>query len=97
MKSVRVLATQTLLDIAMQELGDYSRAMELAVLNGLKITDTLTAGTTLQVPEYDKVNRHLVNLFSDDSNKPGTGFTEIENAVLQGIGYWRIENNFRVS
>jgi hypothetical protein len=97
MKSVKILFNQTLLDIAVQELGDYSRAVELAVLNGMKLTDMPVAGSFVQVPTYERDKSYLVTLFSDDANKPATGDTGIENAVLQGIGYWRIEQNFRVS
>lgn len=97
MKLIKVLASQTLLDIAVQELGDNSRAMELAVINGLKVTDQLIAGSQILVPDYSTDKRYLVTLFADDANKPGTGNTDIENAEFQGIGYWRIEQNFIVS
>lgn len=97
MKAVKILFNQTLLDIAVQELGDYARAVELAVLNGLKVTDMPVVGSFVQVPDYDRDKSYLVTLFKDDANKPATGDTGIDTELLQGIGYWRIEQNFRVS
>ena len=97
MKSVKVLDGQTLVDIAIQELGDGERVIELATLNEMNVTDDLVSGEYVEVPDYDKSKRSMVNLFADDANKPASGIVT-DNGVLlpQGIGYWRIENNFKV-
>lgn len=97
MKVIKVLKNQTLVDIAMQELGDASGAITLAVMNGKKVTDFLDSGETIQVPDYDIEKRHLVNLFQDDSNKPASGDNLDIYGSKQGIGYWFIDNTFVVS
>ena len=95
MKEVKVLKNQTLVDLAVQELGDASRAVELAVLNEMQVTDHLVAGTLVTVPDYERGKRSMVTLFADDSNKPASASSGYEND-LEGIDYWQIENDFIV-
>ena len=45
---------QTLLDIALQELGSADLAFELAEANGLNVSDTLAPGTQLVLPKNEK-------------------------------------------
>ena len=97
MKSVKILDGQTLVDIAIQELGDGERVMELATLNEMNITDDLVSGEYVDVPEYDKSKRSMVNLFKDDANKPASGMYPTPGVLpQQGIGYWIIETDFVV-
>ena len=98
MTKVTVSYGQTWLDIAMQELGDIERAIELARLNGRSITDALEAGEVLNVPAFDSSKRSLVNLFSNKANKPASGdtFTSAD-AGNEGIEFWALENDFAVS
>ncbi len=46
-KETKVVARQSLLDIAIQQCGDATAVFQLAVLNGLSITDDLEAGQTI--------------------------------------------------
>jgi hypothetical protein len=94
-KGLTVGEGQTLIDIAMQFLGDASRAFEIADLNGLSITDNLTPGQTLIIPEpaIDKIK--IVAAFAglqpasmDDEN--------VLDEVFDGIDYWAIEEDFIV-
>jgi hypothetical protein len=96
MKTVKVQAGQTLIDIAIQELGDGSRVAEIAVLNDLNITEDLLGGTILKMPDADISKRSLVNLFRDKSNAPASWITADEEVRLEGIGYWYIDNDFVV-
>lgn len=97
MKTVKILHGQTLIDIAVQEMGDASKAIALAALNEINVTDRLVAGETIEVPDYDKSNRSIVNLFADDANKPASDLSGNETSdVPSGIGYWYIENDFVV-
>jgi hypothetical protein len=97
MKNVPVLYGQTIIDIAIQELGDGNRAFELAQLNNISISDDLNAGQVIVVPDYDLANRYLVQLFSNPSNKPASG-DNLSSGVLAdvGIGYWALEVDFVV-
>ena len=100
MNKVTVSYGQTWLDIAMQELGDMERAIELAQLNNRAITDDLQAGEVLMVPDFDSEKRDIVQLFGNSANKPASGesFTAADaEAGLEGIEFWAIENDFIVS
>ncbi len=50
---------QTLADIAVQECGSLEALADIAVMNGLALTDVPAAGTVIRLPdrEYDRVMR----------------------------------------
>lgn len=95
MIEVEVLSGQTLIDIAMQELGDASRLFELAQLNGLLPTDDVIAGSVLIVPAYETNRQNIVRQLQ--INKPSTGSTIVEQALLEGVDYWAVGIDFIVS
>jgi len=59
---MKVLEGQSLLDIAIQELGSAEGAFDLAVLNELSITDELEVGIELILPEV--VNTDIVSYYA---------------------------------
>lgn len=95
MKEVTVLASQTLIDIATQELGDATRLFELALLNGLLPSDEITAGQVLVVPNYAPGKSAVVKALQ--INNPATRSTVVEQENLEGIGYWGIGIDFIIS
>ncbi|OQP45898.1 hypothetical protein A4H97_32165 [Niastella yeongjuensis] len=100
MNKVTVSYGQTWLDIALQELGDMERAIELALLNDRAITDDLQAGVELMVPDFDSDKRDIVRLFGNSANKPASGDTFIAaspDSIGEGIEFWALENDFVVS
>ncbi len=97
MQVIKTGEGQTLLDIAMQYTGDVSRAVEIAHLNGLQLTDDLEAGMELQVPEAAIDKQYIAEAFAENDLHPASGETELPNAddeVLEGIDYWTIEDDF---
>jgi hypothetical protein len=84
-------ANQTLLDIAIQELGDASRANEIAVMNGMSITDDLQPGAVLLIPEIARIFKFLANIFKDRGNTPASAII-----VEEGIEFWLLEKDFVV-
>ena len=100
MNKVTVSYGQTWIDIAMQELGDVERVLELVLLNGRSLTDELKAGEVLSVPDYDPSKRRLIQLFSSSVNKPASGESLTASndvSIGEGIEFWAIENDFIVS
>lgn len=91
MASVSVLPGQVLLDVAIQHLGSEEGVYALASLNKLSVTDDLTAGQVLQLP--DVVDQRAVHYFFEGGHKPAVGS---DVALLQGIGYWAIFIDFEV-
>lgn len=94
---VKVLPGQCLSDLAVQYLGDAARVVELAQMNGISVTDSLQAGTELEMPAAAKKKKPVVQLFTDLANAPATDKPVLVDVVNEGIGYWIIEYDFKVS
>jgi len=72
---MKVLQGQTLIDIAVQELGSAEAAYGLAVLNNLSVTDELVPGQELQLPTV--TNRSISDYYNNKGIKPATSETVI--------------------
>ena len=94
---MRVSDRQSMFDVAMQTSGSFEAVFELALLNGISITDELVAGQLLQLPAV--LNSDNVNYYALKKIVPETVGTEIDESlpVLEGIGYWAIGVDFVVS
>lgn len=94
-----VLSSQSIFDLAVQELGSVEAAFELALLNDLSLTDNLTAGQMLELS--DKQNRAVADYYAANGLKPATGLTEERiNAITnggEGVEFWGIEYDFIVN
>ncbi|MDR3227757.1 MAG: LysM domain-containing protein [Prevotellaceae bacterium] len=87
---------QTLLDIAVQEMGSAEAVFELAAANNLSITDALENGQILQIPQSanNYVQRQVVKYYNVNKINPATA---IENATPEGIEFWAIEYDFVIN
>ena len=94
---MKVLQGQTLIDIAIQELGSAEGAYGLAALNGLSVTDELVPGLELQLPTV--TNKSISDYYTNKGIKPATYITA--NTILPenegGVEFWAIETEFLVS
>jgi hypothetical protein len=93
---IKVLNGQSLFDIAIQAAGSVEAAFDIALANGVSITDELQPGTILVIPAV--VNKRVADYYRSNSIKPATtlGAQDVE-FVTAGINYWRIEYDFEVS
>ncbi|MBO2009162.1 LysM peptidoglycan-binding domain-containing protein [Hymenobacter negativus] len=64
---------QSLVDVAVQELGSVAALFDLADANGLAITDLLTAGQTLTVPAADAADLPTAAYFASRAQRINTG------------------------
>lgn len=81
---VTVLPRQTISDIAIQIYGDIRAVIDLAVANGIGVTDDIEPGTELECPDvvYDPyVQSYVIR----NGISPATGLTEedIQTRVFQ--------------
>jgi hypothetical protein len=84
---------QCLVDIALQECGHCTALFELALLNGLSLTEIVAPGVMLQRPAvYDA---QVVKDYEQRAIEPAT--LDDETAIPGGIGYMGIGINFKVS
>lgn len=99
MTQITVSEGQTFTDIAVQYLGDATRANEIAELNSLSLTSDLIVGQVLDIPDVDISKAQLVSSFLDNKIVPASA---TENSIVnpntqQGIGFWTIGKDFKVS
>ncbi|MEG0927266.1 hypothetical protein [Chryseobacterium sp.] len=101
---VTVLHNQSILDIAIQYTGMVENSFDIAVYNGLSLSDILVPGTTIEIPDdldndyIPEVDNDVVEYFSVKMFEPA--FEQEINTIvvnpLAGINYWEIEETFEI-
>lgn len=93
-KETQVVIKQSLLDVAIQQCGAATAAFELALLNGLSVTDALAPGLLVKSDTVTDVA--VADYYRGRNFKPAT-MQQADLAIgLGGIGYWEIEKDFEV-
>lgn len=97
--TIKVLHNQTLLDIAIQQYGSATMAINLAIENNLSLTEVNEVGTPLIAPSKDNETRLIAEYFQNKGLKPATQLTEEINVFVPselGIGKMRVGSTFKV-
>lgn len=84
---------QTTVDFTTQYAGSVSGLFEMAMLNGIGITDDVAAGTDLMVRVTDE---RTVKFWKNQKLDVVGGPLNL-NLIPGGIGYMQIGNTFKVS
>lgn len=87
---------QNFIDMVCQLTGSYEEILAMAILNNRGITTPLAIGEEIKGTQIR--NQDLVNLFR--KKQPATALEQnTDDAIeeLEGIGYWIINKNFKVS
>ncbi|MBF2707530.1 hypothetical protein [Flavobacterium soyangense] len=88
---------QSLLDLVIQENGNVATAFELALLNGISLTDPLIPGQELNFVKSILADDEIVSYFKNKKVKIATGFQNNETLLPQlGIGQMAIGSTFIV-
>ena len=95
MKNIIVRDRQTLFDIAIQYCGDREVAFQIADINNLSLTATLSVGLSLEIPTAN--NQRVVSYYASNSISPATAAAEQEDTA-EGMTsndeqYFLITNN----
>lgn len=93
---INVLKGQSFFDIAIQETGDIANVYAIANANDISITDELTAGQDILIPDDVVINKKVISYYRSLGFKPASGIIK-EIETPQGIGFWSIGNDFKVS
>jgi hypothetical protein len=90
---VKTLTGQSLFDVALQTTGSIETVFAIAAANGLSVTDQPKAGTILNVPAatVKKVTEH----YRAAGLAPATALAADD--VMEGIEFWDVEYDFKVS
>lgn len=88
MIEVKVLNRQSLLDIALQETGTIEAAFEIAVANGISITDYVP-GVTLSIPDSSPMNEPILSYYKSNNINPATSedFEVVASSYVES-DYW---------
>ena len=84
---------QTPIDFFLQNSGDMQAVIQMALLNGIGITDDIADGSELFAQVFSK---DVVNYFKKGVVDIVT-ITPATETILVGIGYMQIETSFKVS
>jgi len=95
---ITVTSGQNLLDVAVEHCGAVEAAYELAMANGMSLTDDLANGSSLG--EVECQDPDVTLFFEVNDIQPASGITtdEINNrlGIGEGVEFWRIEMEFEV-
>lgn len=94
MKTTITRDRQTLFDVALTCFGRAEAAVDIAILNNLTLSDTLQAGTTLNLPDsVPRTDQAVVDAYALNNINPATApDAETEQQLNpEGIGYWFVE------
>lgn len=80
MKVQEVQEHQTIIDMAIQCTGSADAAYDLAVLNGLSLSDDLVPGVDLILPEV--VNQDIVSYYTTKAISPATAWLDNAERVV---------------
>lgn len=97
---ITVLHNQSLFDVAIQHTGNVMNAFKIAQANAISITAVLASGSVLSIPEGVEINRDVKTYYAAKNIQPATawsGEASEGEQELEGIGYWIIDKNFKVS
>ncbi|QSS96580.1 hypothetical protein [Psychroflexus sp. ALD_RP9] len=81
MNEVKVISGQSVFDIAIQVYGTIEGLSLLCLENNISITEELVPGQLLQVPEFEKAKKEIVNYFENRNIKPATALTQAQKAI----------------
>lgn len=99
--NVTVLHNQSLLDIAIQHTGSAANVFLIAKANGLAVSDEITPGDGLIIPDTVVLDTDIKNYYTSRAIQPATAITTIiddnTEPKLEGIGYWIIGDDNIVS
>lgn len=90
------IVNQSILDIAIQEGGNVDAVVALMLTNTICITDDLQPGTAIKCPKPDGPNA-LREAIKVRGIRPATAVTQGNFEPLEGIDYWSVEYDFKVS
>lgn len=88
---------QNIIDVAMQHVGAAEAAYDIAIINGLELTaEDELPGREIVIGEV--VNKKVVRYFENLKTVDCTTIRNLNAQIFnQGIGYWRIGYDFKVS
>lgn len=93
---ITVLNRQSLLDIAIQHTGSVFTAFDIALANGLSVSEMVEPGAVLILPEVEQ-NTDILNYYSAKKIQPATALQDLKIIEeKRGIGWMKVGRTFKV-
>lgn len=86
---------QSIYDVVTQHFGTMDSLFEFATLNNLSITDDLVYGSEVDIGS--PINNEVINTYIEKNIIPATDLDKDQELLPEGIGYWTIGIDFKVS
>lgn len=98
MNESKILNGQNLTDIALRDTGNADNALEMALANGLSLTDDVAPGEIILPEDTNDVVQHVA-YYRRRNLQPATAITSADESVapIGGIEFMGIEIDFVVS
>lgn len=99
MEEYKVYENQSWLDISIILYGSSAYAYQLAQQNNTSITEELKAGEIIQYSTELQDNKLVLLSMASYHSKPATAIERQEAGAkkLEGIDYWAVQTEFKVS
>lgn len=96
MKTATILENQTLFDLALQGTGSVLSVIEIALANGIGITDDLEPATRVKLEQGNFYIKDIVDYFDGKQQHLATSGDIDTIGQSGGIGFWILEVDFQV-
>lgn len=100
MTKIKVIANQSVFDVAVQAMGNVDAAFDLAYANEISVTSELLPGQELIIPDSAFSNQEVSAYYTGKNKKIATHillpFEGDLSPVQEGIGYMIIADTFIV-
>lgn len=84
---VTVLNKQSLFDIAISYFGTVEAVIDIAFVNNISITDELTPGQVLKLPNKDYGFKEVIKYYRAEKIQPATTGVDIEDTSTYTLDY----------
>ncbi len=88
MKTITVLANQTLFDIALQVYGDIDGVFDLCRDNDIQFFEPVEAGQAIVIREENIINKNIVKYYKRHGICPASGVIPMVSNWILATGGW---------
>jgi len=96
MATITVLHNQSFQDVAIQHTGSVFNAFSIAAANGMAISESPIAGSSLIIPEEMEIDVDVLNYYASKQLQPSTALRDQKVIEKRGIGIMKVGSNFKV-
>lgn len=94
---ITVLNKQSFHDVAIQRTGNVLNAFSIAIANGMAVSDQLSPGMDLIIPDEIEIDSDVVTYYQSKILQPATALQDLKIIEeKRGIGWMKVGRTFKV-